>query len=325
MPATATSTGRSPPSWPTGAVAGAVVGTHLLDVLSQRTLSLLFAAILFVSAVRLFVATDADGRAALTVLGAAAMLLVGFVTGTFAGLLGVGGGVVMVPAMILLFGITPVVAKGTSAAVAIPAALMGTWRNRRRGNADLRAAAIVGVSGIVTAAIGGTLADHMSDDLSNVLFAVAPARRDRAHAVAASSGSARQRRVRDGRRSRSACSVGSTRTSRPRSGRSATGSVVWVEHGGRTASGFRGVPLSSATSSVVETAARTARDGEHAARGRAGLDGRRHRRGHRRPRGVGPARPGARRLLGHRADDRRRRRPGRRPDRRCCSASPTSS
>ena len=156
----------------TGAVAGAVVGTHLLDVLSQRTLSILFAAILFVSAARLFWATAADGRAGLTVLGAAAMLLVGFVTGTFAGLLGVGGGVVMVPAMILLFGITPVVAKGTSAAVAIPAALMGTWRNRRRGNTDLRAAAIVGVSGIITAAIGGTLADHMSDDLSNVLFAV---------------------------------------------------------------------------------------------------------------------------------------------------------
>ena len=78
----------------------------------------------------------------------------------------------MVPAMILLFGITPVVAKGTSAAVAIPAALMGTWRNRRRGNTDLRAAAIVGASGIVTAAIGGTLADRMSDDLSNILFAV---------------------------------------------------------------------------------------------------------------------------------------------------------
>jgi uncharacterized protein len=155
-----------------GAVAGAVVGTHLLDVLSQRTLSLLFAGILFISAIRLFVATDADGRGALTVLSAAALLFVGFVTGTFAGLLGVGGGVVMVPAMILLFGIPPVIAKGTSAAVAIPAALMGTWRNRQRGNADLRAAAIVGVAGIPTAAIGGIVADRMSDDLSNVLFAI---------------------------------------------------------------------------------------------------------------------------------------------------------
>ena len=36
-------------------------------------------------------------------------------TGVLAGLLGVGGGIVMVPAMIVLFGIPPVVAKGTSA------------------------------------------------------------------------------------------------------------------------------------------------------------------------------------------------------------------
>ena len=77
----------------------------------------------------------------------------------------------MVPAMILLFGIPPVVAKGTSAAVIIPTAVMGTWRNRKKGNADLRAAAIIGAAGIVTAAIGGILADNMSDDLSNILFA----------------------------------------------------------------------------------------------------------------------------------------------------------
>ena len=53
-------------------------------------------------------------------LGAVALLVVGLVAGILAGLLGVGGGVVMVPAMILLFGIAPVVAKGTSAAVIIP-------------------------------------------------------------------------------------------------------------------------------------------------------------------------------------------------------------
>jgi len=77
----------------------------------------------------------------------------------------------MIPAMILLFGIAPVVAKGTSAAVIVPTAVIGTWRNRSRGNADLRAAAIVGGAGILTAALGGTLADKMSDELSNVLFA----------------------------------------------------------------------------------------------------------------------------------------------------------
>ncbi len=154
-----------------GAVGGAVVGTKLLHVLPHRTLGLAFAAVLLASAVRLFIATDATGRDELTVLGAVVLVAIGVVTGIVAGLLGVGGGIVMVPAMILLLSIPPVVAKGTSAAVIVPTAIMGTWRNRRTGNADMRAATIVGLSGVVTAVLGGYLADKMSDDLSNILFA----------------------------------------------------------------------------------------------------------------------------------------------------------
>jgi hypothetical protein len=154
-----------------GAVAGAVIGTRLLHVLPHRVLALLFAGIVLVSAVRLFLATDADGRSALTATGVLALVAVGLLAGIVAGLFGVGGGIVLVPAMILLFGIPPVVAKGTSAAVIVPAAVMGTWRNRRLGNADLRAAAVVGAAGILTAALGGTIAGTMSDQLSNVLFA----------------------------------------------------------------------------------------------------------------------------------------------------------
>jgi len=154
-----------------GAVGGAVIGTRLLHVLPHRVLALLFAGIVLASAVRLFLATDADGRSALSATGLLALVAVGLLAGIVAGLFGVGGGIVLVPAMILLFGIPPVVAKGTSAAVIVPAAVMGTWRNRRLGNADLRAAAIVGAAGIVTAALGGTIAGTMSDQLSNVLFA----------------------------------------------------------------------------------------------------------------------------------------------------------
>jgi uncharacterized protein len=155
----------------TGAVCGAIIGTRLLHVLPQRTLAIIFIVVLVASALRLFLATDADGRGDLTVAAVLALVVVGLVTGILAGLLGVGGGIVMVPAMMLLFDLEPVIAKGTSAAVIIAAALMGTWRNRANDNTDLRAAAVIGVSGIVTAAIGGTLADRMSDTLSNVLFA----------------------------------------------------------------------------------------------------------------------------------------------------------
>jgi uncharacterized protein len=154
-----------------GAVCGAVIGTRLLHVLPHRTLAIIFIVVLVASALRLFLAADADGRDGLAVTSILALVAVGLVTGILAGLLGVGGGIVLVPAMIILFDVEPVVAKGTSAAVIIAAALMGTWRNRANDNTDLRAAAVIGVSGIVTAAIGGTLADRMSDTLSNVLFA----------------------------------------------------------------------------------------------------------------------------------------------------------
>jgi uncharacterized protein len=154
-----------------GAVAGAVIGTKLLHILPYRTLAILFSIVLLASAVRLFIATDADGRSPLSAAGVVALVAVGLAAGILAGLLGVGGGIIMVPAMILVFGIPPVVAKGTSAAVIIPTAVMGTWRNRKRRNVDVRAAAIIGTAGIVTAALGGIVSDRMSDELSNVLFA----------------------------------------------------------------------------------------------------------------------------------------------------------
>jgi len=154
-----------------GALAGAVIGTKLLDVLPQRALGVIFAVVMLVSAVRLFVVDHADGRGPIGPGTVTALIGIGLLTGVLAGLLGVGGGVMMVPAMILLFGVPGAIAKGTSAAVIIPTALMGTWRNRATRNVDLRAATVIGLAGIVTAAVGGFVADVMSDAVSNVLLA----------------------------------------------------------------------------------------------------------------------------------------------------------
>jgi uncharacterized protein len=155
-----------------GALAGAVVGTKLLRVVPVRVIGLVFVGFMLATAVRLFISTDADGRHALDVLDAGSLLIVGLLSGTLAGLLGVGGGIVLVPAMVVLFGIQPVVAKGTSVAVIIPTSVMGTWRNRKHHIADMRVGAILGTCGIVSAIGGGLVADRMSDDVSNVLFAL---------------------------------------------------------------------------------------------------------------------------------------------------------
>ncbi|MEY4361284.1 MAG: hypothetical protein RL391_590 [Actinomycetota bacterium] len=154
-----------------GAVMGAVYGTKLIHVLPRKTLGYLFATVLFATAVRLYIPTDAEGRSEILWVAAVALILIGFVTGVLAGLLGIGGGVVMVPVMIVAFSELPVVAKGTSAAVILPTSIIGTWRNSVSNNIDHRVATIVGLAGVPTAIVGGTIADYMSKDVSNALFA----------------------------------------------------------------------------------------------------------------------------------------------------------
>ncbi|HEX6419912.1 MAG TPA: sulfite exporter TauE/SafE family protein [Acidimicrobiales bacterium] len=152
---------------------GARVGTRLLHVLPQRVLALVFAAVLLVTAARMVVAdTDPGGGVELGAGDAAALVLAGVVAGTTAGLLGVGGGVIMVPAMVVLVGAPAAVAKGSSLAVIIPTALVGTAGNVRRGNADLRAAATIGLSGVVSSFGASLISVGLDERLSNRLFAL---------------------------------------------------------------------------------------------------------------------------------------------------------
>lgn len=154
-----------------GAIAGAVIGTHLLRVIPKRLLVIVFVVTVLATATRLLVGSDSGGRAELTVVTALLLVVIGVLTGTLAGLLGIGGGVIMVPAMVVLLDMAPVVAKGTSVAVIVPTAAMGTVRNRRHANADIRAAAVVGAFGVVTAVIGGTISDRLRPDVANAMFA----------------------------------------------------------------------------------------------------------------------------------------------------------
>ena len=155
-----------------GALAGAVLGTKLLHVLPHRTLAIAFSGILVVTAIKLFLPfTSLPVREVLTVGSIAALVAIGVATGILAGLLGVGGGIVMVPAMMMLLQMPSALAKGTSVAVIIPTSIMGTYRNRKSLNVDFRAAAVLGLGGIFSAIAGGWISARMSDTVSNVLFA----------------------------------------------------------------------------------------------------------------------------------------------------------
>jgi uncharacterized membrane protein YfcA len=154
------------------AAIGAFIGTHLLHIAPTRVLVLGFAALLVITAARLmFDEGAASGRPALSAVSVLGLLAVGVAAGILAGLLGVGGGVILIPAMVVLFGIPTAVAKGTSLAVILPTAVSGTARNLRRGNADLKVAAIVGLAGMVSAFVMAQLSVAMDPRLSSITFA----------------------------------------------------------------------------------------------------------------------------------------------------------
>jgi uncharacterized membrane protein YfcA len=154
-----------------GAMGGAVIGSQILHRLSERVLGLLFAGLLIATAVRLLVEPSlADGRAPLSVGTSIGLVGLGVATGVVSGLLGVGGGIITVPALIVLYGVPAAIAKGTSLYVILPTALMGTWRNHRNENAELGVAATVGLGGVISGFPAGLLAAHMDDTVSNVLF-----------------------------------------------------------------------------------------------------------------------------------------------------------
>lgn len=157
-----------------GALAGAVVGTRWLAAISGPALQLLFAGLMLVTAVRLVLGDEADGagRADLSPAVVAGLLALGLAAGILAGLFGVGGGIVVVPALTIAFGMPLVLAKGTSLAVIIPTAVMGTLRNRRTGLTALRPGLVVGLAGVVSALAASQLSLDLDPEVSALLFAV---------------------------------------------------------------------------------------------------------------------------------------------------------
>lgn len=155
-----------------GAIVGAVLGTQLLQIIPKTPLTIIFIVTILATAIRLVLSDDAMGRDELSLLGAFALVAIGLLTGTLAGLLGIGGGVILVPALVVLFAEVPVIAKGTSVAVIVPSSIVGTIRNRKKRNADIPLGAAIGAAGIVSAIIGSLIADGISDGVSNAMFAI---------------------------------------------------------------------------------------------------------------------------------------------------------
>jgi uncharacterized membrane protein YfcA len=87
----------------------------------------------------------------------------GAAAGVVGGMLGVGGGILFVPALTLVLELSQVKAEATSLLAIAPVAAVGAWRQRRYGNVDLRDGAIVGVLSAFGVVGGVALANVLPD------------------------------------------------------------------------------------------------------------------------------------------------------------------
>lgn len=155
-----------------GTVAGAMWGVRLLDWIPQGILRWLFITFMFFVAFRMFIEVPArDVDIDQTVLLAVGLVGIGLATGILSGLLGVGGGVFMVPVMVVFLGMGDLTAKGVSLLVVIPTGLVATYFSMRKGNVNLRSAATIGITGALTSVGGAALAFLLDPQLASILFA----------------------------------------------------------------------------------------------------------------------------------------------------------
>jgi uncharacterized protein len=101
----------------------------------------------------------------------AAAAALGFAGGVTGGLLGVGGGVLFVPALVFFLGLSQLAGEATSLLAIIPVAILGAWRQHGYGNVRLREGLLIGVLSVPGVVLGAVLANQLPQRALELSFA----------------------------------------------------------------------------------------------------------------------------------------------------------
>ena len=100
-------------------------------------------------------------------------IVIGLFAGVASGIFGIGGGLVMVPALVYLFQLTQHQAQGTSLAVlTAPVVILGALKYYREGNVNLQMAVFIAISFVIGAYLGAVLVHYISGTTLKRIFGV---------------------------------------------------------------------------------------------------------------------------------------------------------
>jgi len=101
-------------------------------------------------------------------------LLIGLIAGIFSGLLGIGGGIIVVPALVLLLGFSQHVAQGTTLAMMVPPiGLLAAWAYYSKGHVDIKVAALMCIGFFLGGFFGAKFATAIPGPTLARIFGVA--------------------------------------------------------------------------------------------------------------------------------------------------------
>ncbi|MFP4469299.1 MAG: sulfite exporter TauE/SafE family protein [Bacteroidales bacterium] len=102
------------------------------------------------------------------------LILIGLIAGVFSGLIGIGGAVIMIPALIFILGFPQQLAQGTSLAVMLPPiGLLAAYNYWKAGAVNIQYALIIALAFIIGGYIGSLMAVKIPTGLLRKIFAVA--------------------------------------------------------------------------------------------------------------------------------------------------------
>ncbi len=154
-----------------GAIVGAQLGAWVLKVIPLTPLRWSFISFVLISGTLLFVSVpNRDSVFELSPLVGALLIVLGVVMGMAAGLFGVGGGVIVVPALMLFLGQSDLVAKSVSLLAMAPGSVSGSIANLRYKTAALRDGLWVSGGALITTPLGVLAAFSLSPEWAAMLF-----------------------------------------------------------------------------------------------------------------------------------------------------------
>jgi hypothetical protein len=158
---------------------GAYTGAKVVDRVPERALMIVVSIMLLLVGLdeilsgllsKVFLAGHLTGPTPLHPWQYALIVVCGLLIGTLSGITGLGGGIFLVPTLVIGFDLSHHLAQGTSLVAILPTAAVGAITHFRQGHVDVRAAALIGVAGIPTTLAGAALALALPQAVLALMF-----------------------------------------------------------------------------------------------------------------------------------------------------------